>query len=447
VLLFAGSATVMAEKSLSSTPENIRRAIDVIDRQRGGGGTQLLPALKKALSMSGTEGYSRNIVIATDGYVSVEEETFDLIRNRLGDANMFAFGIGSSVNRHLIEGMARVGMGEPFIITQPEEAVEKAKKFRELIQSPVLTNIEIDFGKFHVFDVEPPAIPDVLADRPVIVFGKYHGGPKGSINIQGITGELPYKEQIGVASIKPYDCNSALRYLFARHRIALLADYNRLSPNDERIEEVTSLGLTYNLLTAYTSFIAVDSQKRHDGRTTTVKQPLPLPQGVSDYAVGNGSFAGGTVAFRKALMPSNEGAFNAPQTPFVKEETLESKRDHEALKQGFPHSFKKQVLVALGEISVSESLSKQEVQGLVEKQIDSINICYVKSSESTSGLTKEAAFTLAVDANGRVTRIQIDKREFNNTAIGNCIIKHFETLRFPPMKGTGTIRITISFIS
>ena len=83
------------------------------------GGTRLLPALKKALSLQGTEGYSRNVVIVTDGYVSVEKEAFDLIRNNLGNANMFAFGIGSSVNRHLIEGMARVGMGEPFIITRP----------------------------------------------------------------------------------------------------------------------------------------------------------------------------------------------------------------------------------------------------------------------------------------------------------------------------------------
>ncbi len=79
------------------------------------------------------------MVIVTDGYVSVEKEAFDLIRNNLGNANMFAFGIGSSVNRHLIEGMARVGMGEPFIITRPDEAQQKAEKFRKLIESPVIS--------------------------------------------------------------------------------------------------------------------------------------------------------------------------------------------------------------------------------------------------------------------------------------------------------------------
>ena len=54
--------------------------------------------------------------------MTVEEEVFDLIRNNLGNANMFAFGIGTAVNRHIIEGMARVGMGEPFVIAKPDEA-------------------------------------------------------------------------------------------------------------------------------------------------------------------------------------------------------------------------------------------------------------------------------------------------------------------------------------
>ena len=73
------------------------------------------------------------------------------------------FGIGSSVNRFLIEGMARVGMGEPFVITSPEEAAGKARKFRKLIESPVLTGTKIDFDGFEVYDIEPPSIPDVLA--------------------------------------------------------------------------------------------------------------------------------------------------------------------------------------------------------------------------------------------------------------------------------------------
>jgi len=287
VILFAGGSNKLAPKSLPATQANINSAIHVIDRQRGGGGTRLLPALQEAIDMGTDENYSRTIVIATDGYVSVEKEAFDLIRSSLSDANVFSFGIGSSVNRFIIEGMARVGQGTPFVITKPEEAEAQAKKFRKYIESPVLTNIKVNYGNFSVYDVEPFSIPDVFSERPVIVYGKYKGEPNGKITLTGHSGAGEYLAGIDVGSITPQSSNGALRYLWARNRIAMLDDYNRLSLDDERVKEVTNLGLTYNLLTAYTSFVAIDDNVRNEsGQLITVKQPLPLPEGVSNYAVG-----------------------------------------------------------------------------------------------------------------------------------------------------------------
>ena len=206
VLLFSGGASVMSEKSLSVTPENIHHAINLIDQEKGGGGTELLPALRRALSLPRSEGYSRTIIIATDGYVTVEEEAFDLVRKNLGNANMFTFGIGSGVNRYLIEGMARVGMGEPFVITKPEETREKAEKFRKMIESPVLINVRINFGKFDIHDVEPVSIPDIFAERPVIVFGKWRGKPMGEAprsKLRGIRAEASEITTTGRLSKEP----------------------------------------------------------------------------------------------------------------------------------------------------------------------------------------------------------------------------------------------------
>ena len=139
--------------------------------------------------------------------------------------------------------------------------------------------------------MEPSHVPDVLAERPVIVFGKYHGKPQ-KIVVTGVSGEGKYRETIDVAKAQPLPGNGALRYLWARHRIALLSDYNNLRFDDGRIKAVIDLGLRYNLLTAYTSFVAVDTEIRAtDGAPVTVKQPLPLPQGVSDYAVGGTAYA------------------------------------------------------------------------------------------------------------------------------------------------------------
>ncbi len=435
----------MSEKSLPATRQNINHAINVIERQRGGGGTRLLPALKKALSLQGTEGYSRNVVIVTDGYVSVEKEAFDLIRNNLGNANMFAFGIGSSVNRHLIEGMARVGMGEPFIITRPDEAQQKAAKFQQLIESPVLTGITIDYGKFKTYDIEPPSIPDVMAQRPVILFGKWRGRPQDNILVKGIAGDRTYRKTINVAKVKPLKTNSALRYLWARHRISILSDYNRLSPDDERVKEVTSLGLTYNLLTQYTSFVAIDTQIRlKDGKAQTVKQPLPLPQGVSDYAVGGKSRVAkgiSTLGAAPSLMARKSKAAE------VKEESREYKKDA-PLSSGTISDKEehKRIHIKLGKISVSGGLKREAIIAILEKFIPSANRCYDKKPWWQWNVKGEFVFKLTVDSSGRVRKVIRMAGTKKVKALEDCIIQKLKTLQFLSSKGSKEGTITVTFI-
>jgi Ca-activated chloride channel family protein len=287
ILFFAGGSSVLSETSLLVTPANINKAISMMENQRGGGGTRLLPALKRAMAFPAKETTSRSFVIVTDGYISVETEAFDYVKDHLNNANFFAFGIGSSVNRFLIEGLARAGQGEPFIITSPSDAPHIAQRFREYIETPVLTGINLEFDDFDVYDIEPKQVPDLFAERPLIVYGKWRGNPQGAINIHGYRGGADYSKSIDVSQAKINISNQVLRYLWARQRIAELGDYEKLQPNSEQKAEITSLGLTYNLLTAYTSFIAIDEIIANpDGKSHKVKQPLPLPKGVSNLAVG-----------------------------------------------------------------------------------------------------------------------------------------------------------------
>ncbi len=304
VLLFSGNSGWLAEESIAATEENVEKAIDVIDRQYGGGGTRLLPAMQKALAMPRcADNLSRSMVVVTDGYISVEQETFDLIRKRLNESNLFTFGIGAGVNRHLLEGMAHVGMGEPLIITAPEGAQDKAEDFRQYISQPVLSQVKVEFEGFEAYDIQPSSVPDVLADRPILVFGKYKGDPNGKIRIKGHTGAGPFEEVFEVGQYQPSRKNAALRYLWAREKIRLLDDYNQVSYSDERIAEVTKLGLDYNLMTAYTSFIAVDNEvvKNEDGEIVSVKQALPLPSGVENTAIGFDVAIEGVVRKNKTL--------------------------------------------------------------------------------------------------------------------------------------------------
>ncbi len=288
ILFFAGGSEVLSPAPLPATEDNRERAIKMLLSQRGGGGTRILNALKKAIALKKREGLSRIIVMATDGYVSVEKETFDLIRDNLGEANFFAFGIGSSVNRYIIEGMARVGRGEPFVATNREEAEEIAQRFMRYIESPLLTDIKVQFEGFDTYEVEPPSLPDLFAERPLILFGKYRN-PDGQIIVTGRTARGIYEQAFAVTPELENRNNTALKYLWGREKIARLTDYGRTGSDIK--DEVTGLGLKYHLMTDYTSFVAVDTIIRETGEVVTVKQPLPLPQGVSDYAVGGG-FAG-----------------------------------------------------------------------------------------------------------------------------------------------------------
>ncbi len=292
VMFFESGNKMLHRNSVQANEYNIKEAIRAIDRQSGGGGTNLYSALEDALSLEKKYGRSRTFIVITDGYVSIEKEAFQLINESRNDANLFAIGIGSSVNRYLIEGLAHAGMGEPFIVTNASEAKVVGRKFKEMVEYPMLTDISIDYKDFKVYDIEPRFIPDVFAKRPIIVYGKYKGDASGSIKLRGVTGEGVYAKEFKLENADSNN-NQSLRYLWARNKIKYLDDYagyyedNNPQTSEKLKQEVTKLGIKYNLLTNYTSFIAVDTIIRNStGKTERVKQPLPMPQGVSDQAIG-----------------------------------------------------------------------------------------------------------------------------------------------------------------
>jgi Ca-activated chloride channel family protein len=287
VVLFAGSHDLLSQRSLPATEQNVSRAIELIDRHSGGGGTEMLPPIRTAFEMESDEGMSRSILLVTDGLVTYEKATFDLIRDSLGEANVFTFGIGKSINRLLIEGVAHAGCGEPVIVTRAAEASSAARRFWNYVSTPVLTDIEIDYGGLDVYDVEPPSVPDVIADRPVVVFGKWRGKAEdaGEVKLTGKAGDRDVEMSSPIADALAAGDEAgpeALPYLWARKRIAMLGDYRKLSNDNETVEEITQLGLSYNLLTDYTSFVAVDDAPVKKGAAAAKRpqtsKPRPTPE-------------------------------------------------------------------------------------------------------------------------------------------------------------------------
>lgn len=318
LVLFAGYANILSKKSLPATSSNIEKAIRLCSGQEGSGGTELKSALDRAMALPRYENYARSIVLCTDGYIGNEAAVFESIRNNVGNTSVFSFGIGTSVNRFLIEGLAHCGSGEPFVVLNENEAPAIAEKFRTYVSSPVLTQVKVDFGNMDVYDVEPRFVPDLFAEKPIVICGKYKGSTEGSIRVSGMNGKRSYSETISTQNCRPRNSNRALRYLWARKRIQLLDDYGELSDSAGlRTKEVTRLGLEYNLLTKYTSFIAVyDKVRNKNGEDSTVVVPVPLPQNVSDKSIASvavttggipamyGSVSGGVLNLQECVVES-----------------------------------------------------------------------------------------------------------------------------------------------
>ncbi|MGS2724179.1 VIT domain-containing protein [Porticoccus sp. GXU_MW_L64] len=285
ILFFAGGSRLLSPQPLAATATNIARASAMMNNQSGGGGTNLYSAMQKALAMNGDENSSRNIVLISDGYISAEQRVFSLIDQNLHRNNVFAFGIGSSVNRYLIEGIAKAGRSEAFVVTNRAEANRQAKRFFNYIAAPALTNIQVTAKDVELYDMEPARVPDMLAQRAVMVLGKYrNAGPEATIGLKGNNGQGEHQWSFALQESAAAD--HTLPQLWARKRLErmyVIADQDA----DRQRQSIVDIGLRYSLLTRHTSFVAVDETVRNTtGNSKDVKQPLPLPKGVSNHAVG-----------------------------------------------------------------------------------------------------------------------------------------------------------------
>lgn len=289
LILFSGSSVQMSRESVPATGENIQKALNLINKQDGYGGTSLSPALQDAIAIPTQEGGARSIVVITDGYVSGEQNAFDIINDNMDKANFFSFGIGNAVNEYLIKGIATAGLGESFIVTDAEDAIATADRFRTYIQSPLLTDIQITYDGFDVYDVEPSVPSTLFAQKTIVLFGKWKGEPKGTITITGKKGKEDYIQEIKAEDVTSYEKGDAIRYLWARMRLERMMDYGYSKDDPSVKEEVTQIGLDYGIMTPYTSFVAVVEEiRKPEGESTDVNQPLPLPLQVSNLSVGGG---------------------------------------------------------------------------------------------------------------------------------------------------------------
>ena len=266
---------------------NVANASNYVQSLQADGGTEMRPALKLALSSRAPESHLRQIVFITDGSVGYEDEMFSMIEQGLGDARLFTVGIGSAPNSWFMRKAAEAGRGSYTTISALHEVREKMDALFRKLESPQVTDIDVQWPGGVIVDAYPSTVPDLYLGEPVVVKARASSAliPGQGVRVTGnsISGAWRADLQLGTA------VNSAgVAALWARARIGELMDMERRGgAPDEMRADILETALTHHLVSKYTSLIAVDKTPVRPAGDPLASEQVPnlLPYGQSTNAI------------------------------------------------------------------------------------------------------------------------------------------------------------------
>ncbi|MEO8050745.1 MAG: VIT domain-containing protein [Acidobacteriota bacterium] len=286
LITFAGDTYVLFPRPVAATAENLAKAKEFLASRRGGGGTEMMKAIRAALEPSDEQDHVRVVCFMTDGYVGNDMEIIGEVKKH-PNARVFSFGIGSSVNHFLLDQMAREGRGEVEYVGLEDDGSAAARRFHERVRTPVLTDLRLEWGGVAVSEVFPARLPDLFSAKPLIISGRYDSPGRGILRLRGKQAGRDFVRDIPVILPADQPAHPVLATLWARRKVdALMAkNWNGMQsgdPGPEIKEAITKLGVDFSLMTQFTSFVAVeDSIRTEGGAPRRVEVPVEMPSGVS----------------------------------------------------------------------------------------------------------------------------------------------------------------------
>jgi len=274
IIRFSTEAEALFEGFSSVNEKNLDKAREFIDDLRAIGGTNIDEALTLALKMDKPRGRPYMIIFLTDGKPTIGETNEGTLVKKIKDHNIsntriFTFGIGNEINTHLLDKITELTRAYRTYISPNEDIEIKVSNFYSNVQSPILTDIKLDFGSgIRVSKTHPRNLPDLFKGSSITLLGRYKG--HGDVEIV-LTGKVKNREKRfdfkaggGFKSARSSDKekNDFIPSLWAARRVGYLLDQIRLHGKDkELVDEVTRLARTYGIITPYTSYLIVEDEK------------------------------------------------------------------------------------------------------------------------------------------------------------------------------------------
>ena len=285
LITFSGDTHILFPRPVPATPENLRQAQSFLASRSGSGGTEMMKAIRAALDPSDAQDHIRVVCFMTDGEVGNDMQIIGEVQKH-PNARVFAFGIGSSTNRFLLDKMAEYGRGEVEYVGLEDDGSAAAKRFHQRVQSPVLTDISVDWAGLPVTDVYPRRIPDLFSAKPVILTGRYSAASKGTIHLRGRVAGREFTRDIAIMLPQTEKGHDVLASLWARRRVDDLMgqDWTAMQSGKQSSmkDAITQVGLDYHLMTQFTSFVAVEeSIVTEGGKPRRIEVPVEMPYGMS----------------------------------------------------------------------------------------------------------------------------------------------------------------------
>lgn len=440
VIRFSDTASGLGTELLPATDEHVEEALAFIDAIEGEGGTSMLNGIRAALDLPRQSDRLRYVVFLTDGYIGNEAEVFELVADRMGDARLFSLGVGSSVNRYLLDGMARMGRGAVTYVdlAQPIEPV--VERIYDKLRQPALVDLSVEIEGLDVRELVPSKLPDLFVGEPVVLFGRYEGELRGRAVVRGRRGDETVELPVSLHTVRDEDVDG-VRSMWARERI----DELELDPTlawatqarrTRVTEQVVELSLRHRVLTEHTAFVAVDRSRVVDGRSKgkTVVQGVELPSGVAHEAVW--------------------GHVGVP--PGGKDSTLGTGGSGSGSGYGrgggagFGGRGKRVPHIRQARATVKGSLDRVVIQRIVRAHLNEVRHCYNQGLTRDPSLAGRVLIEFVIGALGKVAVSVVASNDLAEgkagAQVGQCIATAVKRWTFPKTPGGSSVLVRYPFL-
>jgi len=281
IIEFNSSFSSLYPQSAIATNTTLSQAHAMVDQLEAGGGTEMFAPLKHVLNNQQDSNYLSQIIFITDGSINNESALFELIKNNLNNARLFTVAIGSAPNHFFMEKAAQFGRGTSTAINKLDQVNQQMAALFEKITSPVMRDLEVSFPQTSSVEIYPSVVPDLYKGQPLTLIVK-SDKPITQANIEGQLVNTPWKQTLNLTSRNRQNTDN-LDTVWARQKVAALMDQLRTGERNHQDtkSDVVSLGIEHNIVTKYTSFIAIEQTVSRPAEVKAKQQNVPnlIPKG------------------------------------------------------------------------------------------------------------------------------------------------------------------------